>query len=126
MNAKEIKVTEDFYIKGETVIYGQLQRVGGKQPKIRLETDDGIHLYINVDESTAKELAKHLYTTIGVQGIATWRRDNREICQFKFEKFSSIKDGTLSDKLNELKGKIKDYWVNIDNPSEYISKLRSE
>ncbi len=39
--ATNLKITESFYIKGETTVYGKIVRVGGAKHRVRIETDNG-------------------------------------------------------------------------------------
>jgi hypothetical protein len=120
----EIKISESFFYQGETNIYGVVERVGGTTPKVRLKLDDGNIVYLVADLPTVKKLATNLYETIGLKGIAKWRKENLTIEDFVIEDVLFFKDTTNTENFSELKEDIGAYWDKVSNIDEFITSLR--
>lgn len=119
-----IQITDSLYFKGKTTVYGKIIRIGGSEPKVRIQTDDGKYLSVIVTQKTAKELSPSLYSRIGVKGTGKWKKYNNELEEIKAESFVVLSDLPLTKKLKGLSDIIGDYWKNIDNPDDYIASIR--
>jgi hypothetical protein len=120
----DIKFTEALFFKGETTVYGKIIRIGGSAPKVRIQTDNGKYLSIVTNKKSAKGLSPFLYSKIGVKGIGKWKKDNNELVEIKAKEFVVLKDVPLNEKLKGLNNLLGKYWVNIDNPDDFITSLR--
>lgn len=69
-------------LSGQTTIYGQLVRVGGSEPKARLELTTGEVISCRVSRELAKLLGPRLYERIGLVGTATWDTTDWRIVSF--------------------------------------------
>lgn len=123
---KDTEFIEPPILEGETILYGEVIRVGGKQgATVKLVLDTGEELTCRVSVELAKQLGRFLYKEVGVIGLARWHSDTLELESFqitgitKFQGDSSIKDGVL--KLRKLIG---DYYEDIEDPVDYINNLR--
>ena len=58
-----IEIPADKYLEGNTTIYGRVERVGGKRPKVTLSFSNNTLLYCDVSEEMAIKLAHRLYTS---------------------------------------------------------------
>jgi hypothetical protein len=119
-----IKVTEELYFKGETTVYGKIIRIGGSEPKIRIQTDNGKYISVVTTKKNAKELSPNLYSKIGIRGVGKWRKDNNELVELKAKNFVVLSDLPLTERLKGLSNLLGKYWINIDNPDDYITSLR--
>ncbi len=119
-----IEIPREFYIEGETVIYGKLERVGGVEPKIRIRNDNGNLVFIDVQESDAKFLANSLYEDVAVKGVATWRRETFQLESFKFESIIPFQQEPISSTISELKILIGSHWDMISDHEAYILEQR--
>lgn len=120
----DIKITDSLYFKGETTVYGRIIRIGGAEPKVRIQTDNGKYLSVVTSKENAKELSPNLYSRIGVKGIGKWKKENNELVEIKAKSFVVISDLPLTEKLKGLSNLLSKYWKNIDNPDDYITSLR--
>jgi hypothetical protein len=60
-------------IEGATTIYGVALRIGGTTPRLSLRISDGRPVTVDLaSRSLAREIAKRLYTFVGVAGVARW------------------------------------------------------
>lgn len=119
-----IQITDSLYFKGKTTVYGKIIRIGGSEPKVRIQTDDGKYLSVVVSKKTAKDLSPSLYSRIGVKGTGKWKKYNNELEEIKAESFVVLSDVPLTKKLKGLSEIIGKYWKNIDNPDDYIASIR--
>lgn len=68
----DIQILSAGSLSGETTIYGQVIRVGGREPKAMIETVDGLTVYCDMEsEDLARELGERLYTWVSLKGRAT-------------------------------------------------------
>lgn len=118
-------IDKTFYIKGETTIYGKIVRIGGSEPRVRLEFDDGKQLSLKTKESEAKMLSPYLYETIGVKGLATWKKENYELEGIVAQSFIIMDKQSNEDKFKGLGDLLGKYWIDIKNPDEYVNSLRT-
>jgi len=122
----ETEFFEPPLISGETVLYGEVIRVGGKNDaKVKLSLDTGEEITCDLTLELAKELGGFLYTEVGVIGIARWKSDTLEIESFtitgitNYRSEISLQEGI--SKLGDLLGK---YYEDIDDPVQHINDLR--
>jgi len=120
----EIKIDESFFYKGETTIYGELERVGGSKPRVRIKTDKDEVIYSDVLPSMAKVLATKLYETVALKGLATWRVEDYRVEAFKADDYVLIEEIPLTESIKELSDIIGKYWKDISSPNEYLNEIR--
>tara|TARA_R110002020_G_scaffold259768_3_gene473890 strand:+ start:41705 stop:42508 length:804 start_codon:yes stop_codon:yes gene_type:complete len=120
----DIKITEALYYKGETTVYGKIIRIGGSKPVVRIQTDNGKYLSVVTSRKNAKDLSPNLYSRIGIKGVGKWKKESNELVEIKAKSFVVISDIPLTERLKELSNLLSKYWINIDNPDEYITSLR--
>jgi hypothetical protein len=68
----ETKVGGAHVLRGETQIYGVLERVGGADPGFTLRVSEHQTIHGGLSEELAIELAPRLYSWVGITGIAEW------------------------------------------------------
>jgi hypothetical protein len=68
----EMYLPEENFIRGETVTYGRVERVGGVDPKVRVRLSEHEVVSCRLNEELAIELGTHLYAEVGLRGRATW------------------------------------------------------
>lgn len=120
----DIKITESLYYKGETTVYGRIIRIGGSEPKVRIQTDNGKYLSVVTSRKNAKELSPNLYSRIGIKGTGKWKKETDELVEIKAKSFVVVSDLPLTERLKGLSNLLSKYWKNIDNPDDYIASLR--
>lgn len=113
-------------ISGETILYGEVIRVGGKNDAtVKLSLDNGEELTCEISFDLAKKLGAYLYREVGVIGNARWHSDTLELVSFSikgitnYRESSSIKEGI--SKLSDIIGR---YYEDLDDPTDYFNKLR--
>lgn len=111
-------------LTGETVLYGEIKRVGGVTPRITLRTIEGDTVYCDVSESMAKELGHSLYTEVGLKGKATWNAKTLELDTFVVESVMEYLSTSPVDAFRELGDLIGDSFVDVDDVEKLVSSLR--
>ena len=81
----ELFLPEEKFIRGETVIYGKVERVGGVEPKVRVRLSEYEVVSCRLNEGLAKELGQHLYADVGLKGQATWDAKDHSLVYFRVE-----------------------------------------
>ncbi len=94
---------ESQFIRGETTIYGKVERVGGVDPKVRIRLSDHEVVSCYLNEVLAKELGKLLYAEVGLRGQATWEANDHSLVYFRVEELLSYRKGRVASALDELR-----------------------
>ena len=121
---KESTFTFEKGIKGETFIYGTIIRVGGKDPTVTIEYENGFQITCNVSKEIAKQLASRLYDYVGLRGIAKWVGHDLSLDSFKVLELMQFEESSVSNSFKELSKVIGKYYSDIEDPNEYINIIR--
>lgn len=122
----DIIVPESFYLIGETVLYGEIERVGGVAPKAVIRIADGRTIHCNVTIELAKELGRRLYSKCGFSGKAKWSAENYLVESFQIEKIIDYQETSILSAITEISSKFGKYYKDIEDVIEYVSKIRGE
>ena len=115
MEASELRIDNFGNITGETIIYGEIQRVGGTEPKIVLRLTSGDLFSLDVSRDVAKNLSPRLYSQVGLRGTATWSYSDNKLLQFEVESLTEYEESSIADSFNQLRGVIGKYWDEIED-----------
>lgn len=121
----EIKIEPDSILKGQTTLYGNVIRVGGKTPKIMLETIEGLTIFCDIDQNLAIHLGNKLYKAVGLKGTASWNSRDFSIESFRIESITDYEEISLSKSINELSKLAGKYFSDIDDVEQYVFNLRN-
>jgi hypothetical protein len=111
---------------GETILYGELIRVGGINPAVLLRMADGRTVICHTDRATARNLASRLYTWIGLKGTAEYIVNNFEMVDFAIKEITEFEDKPVIQVINDLAVLVGPYYKEIDDVMKYISEMRGE
>lgn len=115
----------DEYLKGETVLYGEIIRVEREcDETIQFKTLDGVILHCSIAKLAIEEIDKKLHKTIGLKGIAEYDLEKFEIQKFSVKGISSYEKMSLIESFQELSELIGDSFDAIDNLNEFLLKIR--
>jgi hypothetical protein len=112
-------------IQGQTTIYGRILRVGGKTPRVMIETIPGDTLSCVVSLEIARELGERLYEFAEFSGIASWNANDWKIAEFRIQSFTISSTKTPEQTMNELRSLVGRYFEGIDAEA-YVSFIRGE
>jgi hypothetical protein len=119
----EIDIRDDFYITGTTALYGEVQRVGGADPKVALRPyNQEKIIYCPIDQNLAKELAGRLYEWVSLTGTAKWQIEDNVIIDFKISRIEEFQPKTNVEAFSELSGVLGEYWDEVDDVDKYLSR----
>ena len=112
-------------VQGQTTIYGRILRVGGKTPRVMIETISGDNLSCVVSLEIARELGERLYEFAEFFGIASWNPNNWKIVEFRIQSFAVSSVKTPEQTMNELRSLVGRYFEGVDAEA-YVSSIRGE
>lgn len=120
----DTKIEPSPLITGETVIYGQLIRVGGRTPRAMIETVDGQTIYCEVEKGLAKNLGEKLYSYVGLHGTAKWNANTLALEEFFIDDLTDYRDKKIFESTRDLSSLVGKYFSTIKDVKGYVSRLR--
>lgn len=111
-------------VRGNTVIYGRLTRVGGNPPKARITQLNGEAISCFVSEQLAKRIGNRLYEVIGLAGEAEWDADDYSLLYFKANDITPYEETPVKMAIRELRESAGPAWDRIKDVNAYIEELR--
>lgn len=114
------------WLSGSTIIFGEIVRVGGVEPRVEIKTINGKTLYCKFPKELATQLGNRLYSITGLRGQAKWSTPEHEIVEFDVEGVTPYGDIPLNEALRGLGEIAGEHYSDIDDVTGYISSLRGE
>ena len=99
-------------------------RVGGKEPKVEIETIDGLTLFCDATVEITTQLGSKLYQTVGLTGTAQWDLTLTDIENFKISGVTEYEKVPLRQAFDELANIARGYYEDIKDVDRYISGVR--
>ena len=122
----DIELPRAELISGETVIYGEIVRVGGVEPKVEIKTINERTLYCPFERELAARLGALLYHAVGLKGVAQWDSQTYELRGFTVQDITEYRRTSIIDAFAELSELAEKYYRDIDDVTGYVSSLRKE
>ncbi|MCW3128199.1 MAG: hypothetical protein JWO03_3857 [Bacteroidetes bacterium] len=118
----EISIPTSHILKGDTIVYGRIIRVGGAEPHVRVKLDNApLPLTLDVSEDIAVRLAHKLYRVVGFKGTAEWLKVGYSIVSFKVYDVIDKYDPTSNkEAFAEIREIIGDEWDKIEDIKETL------
>ena len=112
--------------KGETILYGKIERIGGTEPTVRLRLGEKEVLTCKISQPLAIELASYLYQWVSLNGKAKWNVRDYTVETFEITNFNkNFQDIPLNETFNRLSREMGQYFDDID-PVTYVQKMRGD
>lgn len=111
-------------IEGETVLFGEIIRVGGVEPRVELKPVNGKALFCSTTEEIAIQLASHLYQQVSVLGCAVWDYETWEIKEFQITQILPYVQRPLSQAFRLLKESAQGAFDSVEDVDQYIHHIR--
>jgi len=111
-------------LRGETVLFGLVERVGGVEPKVRLRISDKESISCHISEELAKRVGNRLYDEVGLRGQATWDGADFELLYFHAEELLSYRAGSLTQAFRALTEAVGGAYDSIGDVDEFVRHLR--
>jgi hypothetical protein len=110
----------------DSVVFGKLERIGGKKPmaRIRISEHDALSCSISLD--LAKTLATRLYENVGLTGRATWNTETWSLIAFNIHGITPYEGGPIKEAFRELAEAAGDAWADVEDVKTYIRSLRED
>ena len=115
---------EEHFIRGETVIYGKVERVGGVDPKVRVRLSEHEVVSCRLNEELAKELGLHLYAEVGLRGQATWDAKDHSLAYFRVEEILQFENAGAVSAACVLNDAAQGAYDAITDVSGFVRRLR--
>lgn len=119
-----LEIPKAEYIRGETTLYGYVDRVGGIQPKVKLRLGDGSTLHCNLDAELAKDVGAKLYKDIGLKGVATWDIKDYSIIYFRATELLSYEESNPIEAFRELSEAVGKSFEKVHDPDAWAKAIR--
>ncbi|NJL57615.1 hypothetical protein HC928_22660 [bacterium] len=122
----EATIPEAHLLSGNTVLYGEITRVGGVEPKIKVKPlSEGKAVYCSTSKAVAKEAALRLYTKVGLHGIARWNTETFEMESFHVTEISDYEETSPAEGFEEMKALVGDFFDRkIDDVDRFVHEMR--
>ena len=119
-----IEIPPPEYQRGETVLYGKIERVGGVRPRVRLRVSEKEVVYGDVSEEQSRALGSKLYSETALRGHATWDAKDGSIVYFRVDEILHYKRGKASRAFEELKDAARGAFDKIEDVDLFTRRLR--
>lgn len=117
---------EENFIRGETVIYGRVERVGGVDPKVRVRLSQHEVVSCRLNENLAKELGGHLYAEVGLRGQATWDAKDHSLAYFRVDEILPFENAGAVSAAYALNDATQGAYDPVKDVPDFVRKLRGE
>jgi len=111
-------------IEGETVLFGEVVRVGGIEPKVELKPVNGKALFCATTAEIAVQLAGRLYQQVSVLGCAVWDYETWEIKEFQIKQVLPYVQKPISQAFRLLRESAAGAYDAVDDVEQYINQIR--
>ena len=121
------RVSKRLFLRGDTTVVGQVQRVGGiTGMRCTMRVPGRRHaLYCDVEtREVARQLGQHLYEQIAASGTAVWIHRTWAIYEFTIRAFTQPQLGDPKEAIKKLRKAGLRAWDQIPDPEAYIQELR--
>jgi len=123
----QTKIPEPVRVTGETILYGDVLRVGGAEPKVmfRSISDNDLVFCVGTQEIIL-EAALHLYKRVGLRGDAVWDLETMKIEKFRIQEILNYEDVGLVQAFAELREVVGEYFDTIEDVNAFVSDIRDD
>jgi hypothetical protein len=109
-----IEVPSPEYQRGETVIYGKIERVGGVRPQVRLRISDREVVSADITEEQSRELGSRMYSQSALRGQATWDAQDGTIVYFRVEEILHYQPAKVVSAFDDLRAAVGGAYDSLD------------
>ena len=120
----DIELERKPLLTGETTIYGQVVRVGGRKPRVMVEMVDGRTIFCAANVDIARTLGGRLYQVVGLAGIAEWDSKTLTMDTFAIKAILPYEATSFKQAMAELAELTSSYYAEITDVPGYIATIR--
>jgi hypothetical protein len=117
-------IAEPEIVYGDTTIYGKVIRVGGRRPRVMIETIAGESVFCDASPAIAKQLAPRLYERVRLEGKAAWDPDSWSLLEFRIREAESGPKEDPSSVIKQLSSRIGGYFSDIGDAEVFSRSVR--
>ncbi len=119
-----VEIPLDLVVTGETVLYGQITRTGGIEPRIQFHTIDGQTVYCKGSRELVQEAGKLLYQDVALRGEAAWNGDTWQIDSFTAESIEAYRETSPTKALFALREAVAGAFDDIEDVDAFVQQIR--
>ena len=121
---EEIKT--DFIVADESIVYGEVVRVGGASGKrCTIRTSDSKLLYCNVSsDEVARDLGGYLYKKVDLHGRGLYFIRDWSIISFTVYSFNERKPSSFEEAYRDMRSAGGEAWDGIQDSQQFLKDLR--
>jgi hypothetical protein len=112
------------YQRGETVLYGKIERVGGVRPRVRLRVSAREIVYGDITEEQSRELGSKLYSQTALRGQATWDANDGSVVYFRVDEILRYERVPAVKAFTELWKASGGGFDRIDDVDAFANRIR--
>ncbi|HVW13114.1 MAG TPA: hypothetical protein VHB54_04800 [Mucilaginibacter sp.] len=106
--------------KGETTLYGEVQRIGGeKKPRVLIKINNDYNISFEVKKSIAIQLGSYLYKFVGINGFAQWDNNTYKILTFSADSIIETGQKSLVSTFTDLANLYSNHLTDLDSIVQY-------
>jgi hypothetical protein len=114
-------------ISGETILYGEITRVGGadsRNPRIQFKTIDGELIYCKTSKALAEVAGTRLYQQVGLIGTAEWNAETFEVEGFFVDQISEYNHSSSLESFRALSEQFGSAFNSIEDVNRFVELAR--
>ncbi len=117
-------IPDPIELSGATTIFGRILRVGGRTPKVLLETKTKT-VPCEITREMAITLGHRLYETVSLSGHAVWDPEDLSLREFTVSKIEEYEDLSPSDAFSKASKELSRYFRDVRDVSAFARRLRT-
>jgi hypothetical protein len=117
---------EEALINIDTMIYGELIKIGGDHAKAWIQLTNGSNLNFQTSKEDAMKLSPNLYKMIGLKGQAKWNPKSNYISAFKLFDILEYKQGNVANAFKKLREITSGEWDKYNTSQAIKNALEGE
>lgn len=127
----EIIKQENVLIEIDTVIYGELLKLGipnaeSLKPKVWVELLEGKVISFSVSKEQATELSPHIFKTVALKGRIKWNALTKTTIGFKLYDIVPYKQGNVSKGFEQLRDISSGFWDTLKTDEDINNHLKGD
>ncbi len=119
-----VQVPQPDYQRGETVVYGKVERVGGVRPRVRLRVSSREVIYGDISEEQSRILGGKLYGDTALRGHATWDAQDGSIVYFRVDEILQYERVPVATAFEELRTAAAGAFDVIEDVDLFATRVR--
>ncbi len=111
-------------VVGETTLYGQVESIGGADPKAWVRLHSGQRIGFDINKTQAKTLGSKIYEEVGICGTAHWDSITKQIISFQLIEILPFKDTSVVEAFDILKNEFGSFFDELPDVTKFCEKQR--